>query len=105
MMLERGEEVSHEAIRLWCLTFGAEYARRLRRQRRRSGDTWHLDGEINGELVYLWGAVDQSGEVLDVQVQKRRDARAAKRFFRKLIEGLQYVPRAIVAEDASWCKR
>ena len=57
MMLEREIEVSHEAIRLWCLKFGAEYARRLRRRRRRPGDTWHLDEvfcKINGKLVCLW---------------------------------------------------
>ena len=101
MMLERGVEVSHEAIRRWCLTFGAEYARRLRRQRGRSGDTWHLDEvfcKINGRLVYLWRAVDQSGEVLDILVQKRRDTKAAKRFFRKLLKGLRCVPRAIVTD-------
>jgi len=101
MMLERGVEVSHEAIRLWCLTFGAEYARRLRRQRGRSGDTWHLDEvfcKINGRPVYLWRAVDQSGEVLDILVQKRRDTKAAKRFFRKLLKGLRCVPRAIVTD-------
>ena len=59
MMLERGVDVSYEAIRLWCLRFGAEDARRLRRQRGRVGDTWHLDEvfcKINGELVYLWVA-------------------------------------------------
>jgi putative transposase len=101
MMLERGVEVSHEAIRLWCLKFGSEYARQLRRRRGRLGDTWHLDEvfcKINGGLVYLWRAVDQSGEVLDVLVQKRRDAKAAKRFFRKLLKALRYVPRAIVTD-------
>ena len=101
MMLERGIEVSHEAIRLWCLKFGAEYARRLRRRRGRPGDTWHLDEvfcKINGQLVYLWRAVDQSGEVLDILVQKRRDTKAAKRFFRKLLKGLRYVPRSIVTD-------
>jgi putative transposase len=101
MMLERGVEVSHEAIRLWCLKFGTEYARRLRRRRGGPGDTWHLDEvfcKINGRLVYLWRAVDQSGEVLDVLVQKRRDAKAAKRFFRKLLKALRYVPRAIVTD-------
>ena len=59
-MLERGVEVSHEAIRLWCLKFGTEYARRLRRRRGRPGDTWHLDEvfcKINGQLVYLWRAL------------------------------------------------
>lgn len=101
MMLERGVDVSYEAIRLWCLRFGAEYARRLRRQRGRAGDTWHLDEvfcKINGELVYLWRAVDQSGDVPDVLAQKRRDAKAAKRFFRKLLKGHQYRPRAIVTD-------
>ena len=101
LMLERGIEVSHEAIRLWCLKFGAEYARRLRRRRRRPGDTWHLDEvfcKINGELVYLWRAVDQSGEVLDILVQKRRDTNAAKRFLRKLLKGLRYVPRSVVTD-------
>jgi putative transposase len=80
-MLERANEVSHEAIRLWCLKFGAEYARRLRRRRGRPGDTGHFDEvfcKMNGELVYLRRAVDQSGEVLDILVPKRRDAKAAQ---------------------------
>jgi putative transposase len=54
--------------------------------------------KINGQLVYLWRAVDQSGEVLDVLVQKRRDGKAAKRFFRKLLKGHRYVPRNIVTD-------
>jgi len=53
---------------------------------------------MNGKPIYLWRAVDQSGEVLDILVQKRRDAKAAKRFFRKLLKGLRYVPRAIVTD-------
>jgi hypothetical protein len=80
LMLERGIEVSHEAIRLWTLKFGAQYARRLRRRDGRCGDTWYLDEvfcKINGELVYLWRAVDQDGQTLDVLVQKRRNAKSA----------------------------
>jgi putative transposase len=68
LMLDRGIEVSHEAIRLWGLKFGAEYARRFRRRRGCGGDAWHLDEvfcKINGKLVYLWRAVDQSGECDD----------------------------------------
>ena len=79
MMLERGIDVSHEAIRLWTLKFGSEYARSLRCNRCGCGDTWHLDEvflKINGEQVYLWRAVDQDGEVLDILVQKRRIAKA-----------------------------
>ena len=101
IMLERGVVVSHEAIRLWSLKFGGEYARRLRHQRGRCGDTWHLDEvfcKINGQLVYLWRAVDQEGEVLDILVQSRRNARAAKRFFKKLLKGLRYSPRKIITD-------
>ena len=104
MMLERGVVVSNEAIRLWCLKFGTEYARRLRHRRGRCGDTWHLDEvfcKINGHLVYLWRAVDQEGEVLDILVQSRRNGNAAKRFFRKLLKGLQCSPIAMVTDKLS----
>jgi hypothetical protein len=100
-MLERGVEVSHEGIRLWTLKFGSDYARGLRRGGRRYGDSWHLDEvfcKINGQLVYLWRAVDQDGETLDILVQKRRNAKAAQRFLRKLLKGLHYVPRAMVTD-------
>ena len=103
-MFERGVAVSHEAIRLWTLKFGAAYARRLRRCAGRHGDTWHLDEvfcKINGELVYLWRAVDQNGDTLGVLVQKRRNAKAARRFLRQLLKGLGYAPRAIVTDKLS----
>ncbi len=85
-MLAEGIEVSHEAIRLWALRFGTEYARRLR-PREACSNIWHLDElclKINGQRSWLWRAVDDAGEVLDVLVQRRRTALAAKRFFRKL---------------------
>ena len=96
MMLERGVDVSHEDIRLWTLKFGGEYTRRLRRNVHGYGHTWHLDEvfcKLTGELVYLRRAVDQDGETLDILVQKRRNAKAAKRFFRELLKGLRSVPR------------
>jgi putative transposase len=65
------------------------------------GDQWHLDEvflKINGRLHYLWRAVDQDGDVLDILVQSRRDKKAAKKFFRKLLKGLRYVPRVIVTD-------
>jgi putative transposase len=104
MMLERGVAVLHEAIVLWTLKFGAEYAHRLRRRAGRYGDTWHLDEvfcKINGEWVYLWRAVHQDGDALEVLVQKRRNAKAAKRFLRRLLKGLGYAPRAIVTDKLS----
>jgi hypothetical protein len=102
LMLARGVAVTYETIRSWCAKFGPDYAARLRRRRPRPGDKWHLDEvfvKINGTTGYLWRAVDQHGDVLDILVQSRRNAVAAKRFFRKLLKGLQYVPRVIVTDQ------
>jgi putative transposase len=101
LMLARGVVVTYETIRSWCGKFGPVYANQLRRQRPRPGDKWHLDEvfvKINGVTHYLWRAVDQHGDVLDILVQSRRNAVAAKRFFRKLLKGLRYVPRVIVTD-------
>ena len=81
--------------------FGQTYANGLRRRRPRPGDKWHLDEvfiKINGKTHYLWRAVDQHGNVLDILVTSRRDAKAATRFFRKLLTGLKYVPRVLVTD-------
>jgi putative transposase len=101
LLLERGVVVTYEAIRKWCRKFGQHYANQLRRRRPRPGDKWHLDEvvlTIKGERHYLWRAVDQEGTVLDILVQRRRNKRAAKKFFRKLLKGLTYVPRVIVTD-------
>jgi putative transposase len=101
MMLARGIVVSHETIRQWCHKFGQAYANGLRRRRARPGGKWHLDEvfiKINGKIHYLWRAVDQDGTVLDILVTSRRDTRAATRFFRKLLTGLEYVPRVLVTD-------
>ena len=93
--------VSYEAVRQWGLKFGPEFAKKLRCRQGRPGDTWHLDEAvvtIRGTHHYLWRAVDQESEVLDILVQKRRDTRAAKRFFRKLLKRLRYVPRRLVTD-------
>jgi putative transposase len=69
MMLERGVTVSHETIRQWTGKFGQAYANGLRRRRPRPGDKWHLDEvfiKIRGKNHYLWRAVDQDGNVLDI---------------------------------------
>lgn len=101
ILAERGVIVSYESIRRWCLKFGASFASSLRRRRPRPGDKWHLDEvfiRIQGELHSLWHAVDQDGIVLDILVQSRRDAGAAKRFFRRLLKGLRYVPRVLITD-------
>ncbi|MFD8079895.1 IS6 family transposase [Streptomyces sp. NPDC059718] len=101
LMLERGVIVSYETVRRWCRKFGQSYADALRRRRPRPGDKWHLDEvfiKINGERKYLWRAVDQDGNVLDILVQSRRDKAAARSFFRKLMKKTQSVPRVIVTD-------
>jgi putative transposase len=101
LLAQRGITVSYETVRRWCLKFGPEYARRLRRQRPNQGDHWYLDEvfmSIGGQRYYLWRAVDQDSDVIDVLLQKRRNARAAKRFFRKLLKDQQTVPNGIVTD-------
>ena len=101
ILAERGVVLSHESVRRWCLKFGGDFAARLRRRRPRPGDTWHLDEvflRINGVLHYLWRAVDQHGVVLDILVQGRRNATAAKRFFKRLLAGLKYKPKRLVTD-------
>ncbi len=101
LLAERGVIVSYEAVRQWCLKFGQAFAKKLRHRRGRPGDTWHLDEmfiRIRGERYYLWRAVDQDGQTLDILVQKRRNTHAAKRFFRKLLKGLRYVPNRLVTD-------
>ena len=104
LLAQRGITVSYEAIRLWCLTFGSAYARRLTRRQGRLGDIWHLDEvfvTIQGQRRYLWRAVDQDGDVLDILVQSRRDCRAATRFFRKLLKGQERTPGRLVTDKLS----
>ncbi len=95
LLAERGIAVSYESIRQWCNRFGPEYARKLKKRQGRLGDTWYLDEvfiKINGELHYLWRAVDQDGDTIDILVQKRRNKAAAKRFFRKLLKSQHQPP-------------
>ncbi|HIJ50789.1 MAG TPA: IS6 family transposase [Nitrospinae bacterium] len=80
---------SLESIRRWCLKFPSHYSKKLRKQQGRLGDLWYLDEvfvSIGGKRQYLWRAVDQDGDTIDVMVQSRRNKRAAFRFFRKLFK-------------------
>jgi putative transposase len=102
LLFARGIIVTYEAIRKWCRKFGQQYANELRRRCPKPDDTWHLDEvflTINGERHYLWRAVDQDGHVLDMLVQRWRDKKAAKKFFRKLLKGLTSVPPVIITDQ------
>lgn len=101
LLAERGITVTREAIRLWCIKFGALYTRRLKRKHRGYGDTFFIDEvfvKINGNQHYLWRAVDQDEEVVDVYLQAKRDGAAAKRFFKRLLRSHGDQPRKIVTD-------
>ena len=101
LLAERGIIVTRESIRLWCIKFGAIYSRRMKRKHRGYGDTFYIDEvfvKINGKQHYLWRAVDQDGEVVDVYLQAKRDGTAAKRFFRRLLRSHGGEPRKIVTD-------
>jgi len=101
MLADRGIIVTRESIRLWCNKIGPHYAGRLRRKHRGFGDTFFIDEvfvKIDGEQHYLWRAVDQDGEVIDVFLQSRRDGAAAKRFFGRILKTYRGEPRRIVTD-------
>ena len=102
LLAKRGIIVSYETIRQWCRKFGPEYAWNLKRRKGRLGDVWHLDEvfvTIRGVRHYLWRAVDQDGDVIDILVQRHRNVRAAKRFFRKLLKGQESTPWKLVTDQ------
>ena len=101
LLAERGIIVSYEAIRQWCSKFGPDYARRLKKKQGRLGDSWYLDElfvRINGQQQYLWRAVDQDGDVIDILLQSRRDQQAAERFLRRLVRGQGKEPFRIITD-------
>ena len=101
LLAKRGVIVSYETVRQWCRKFGPDYARQLRRRQGHLGDIWFMDEvfvKINGQRQYLWRAVDQDGDVIDILVQPRRDGRAAQRFFRRLLKSQRRKPFRIVTD-------
>jgi len=101
LLAYRGIEVSYESIRQWCLKFGKTYVKKLRNKHGNKSDIWFLDEvfiKIRGQLHYLWRAVDQDGEVVDILVQKRKDKKAAKRFFKKLLKKQGRVPYELITD-------
>lgn len=101
MLAIRGIQTSYESIRRWCLKFSSNYGKTLRKRQGRLGDIWYLDEvflSIGGKRQYLWRAVDQDGDVIDILVQSRRNKGAALRFFRKLLKGQAYRPWKIITD-------
>jgi putative transposase len=101
MLAARGIEVSYKTVRQWALKFGQGFANQVRRRLPATGDKWHLDEVviiIAGRKHWLWRAVDQHGIVLDILVQSRRDAKAAKRLLRKLLKKQGTAPRVMITD-------
>ncbi|MHA1535980.1 MAG: IS6 family transposase [Alphaproteobacteria bacterium] len=101
LLAERGLGVSYETIRRWVLKFGTAFARRLRHRRPRPSSQWHLDEmvvRIGGKRIYLWRAVDDEGEFLDVLVQRRRNKAAASKLMRKLLKKQGFAPTVVVTD-------
>ncbi len=86
LLAERGITVTYETVRQWCRKFGPAYARKLKKRQGRLGDTWHLDEvfvSIQGEQQYLWRAVDQDGDTLDISVQRLNSSSKCNSFSNK----------------------
>jgi transposase-like protein len=101
LLAERGLDISYETVRRWVLKFGPLFARELRSRRHRPTSQWHLDEMavlIGGKRFWLWRAVDDEGEVLDLLVQRRRDKNAAVKLMRKLIKKQGFAPGVLVTD-------
>jgi putative transposase len=101
LLASRGIIVSYESIRQWCLKLAPDLAKKLKKKQGVLGDHWYLDEvfiKINGELHYLWRAVDQDGCELDILVTKKRDRKAAMKFFKKLFKGQGVLPNKIITD-------
>jgi transposase-like protein len=101
LLAERGIQVSYETIRRWVDKFGPANARGLRQLRPKPHPQWHLDEmfvSIGGRRMYLWRAVDQYGDVLEILVQRSRDKRAAMKLMRKLLKRFALAPRTLVTD-------
>ncbi|MDR7229908.1 transposase-like protein [Caulobacter sp. BE264] len=97
LLAERSIEVSYETIRCWTKKFGPAIARRLKKLRPSPSPRWHLDEvacRTDGSHMYLWRAVDDEGEVLDLLVQRRRDTRAARKLLERLLRRKPIEPQA-----------
>jgi len=102
MLLERGLEVTYETIRKWCKTWGPVFAKGIRQKRSPSfKDKWHIDEMrvvIKGEIFWLWRLIDSQGEEIEILLQKRRNAKSAIRFLKKVLKMVGCVPRVMVTD-------
>ncbi len=100
LLFKRGIDVSHETVRAWCVRFGPDLAEALRQRKPKRGRVWHLDEMcivLGGVTHWLWRAINEHGEVLDVLLQRTRCKKAAKRCLQRLLDE-QDIPEQIVTD-------
>jgi putative transposase len=105
LLFERGIDICHQTVRLWWNRFGPMFAAEIKRKRvallrQHTQWRWHLDEvyvKINGEMHYLWRAVDHEGEVLESYVTKTRDKPAALKFIKRAMKRFGK-PRSVVTD-------
>jgi transposase-like protein len=101
LLAQRGIDATYEAIRCWTIKFGPQIAVNLKRRRQAPSPLWHLDEmvcTIKGQRWYLWRAVDDEGEVLDMVMQRERDTAAALKLLRRLLRNQPVEPEVIVTD-------
>lgn len=101
MLAQRRINVSYETIRCWTNKFGPQIARNLKTKRPAPSPRWHLDEmvcSVGGKRMYLWRAVDDEGEVLDLVLQRRRDTEAALKLLKRLLRNQPVAPETIVTD-------
>ncbi|MFN4091714.1 MAG: IS6 family transposase [Brevundimonas sp.] len=101
LLVQRGIEVSYETIRCWTIKFGPVIARRLKHRRPAPSPRWHLDEMVcwtGRKRMYLWHAVDDEGEVLDLVVQRRWDTQAAMKLLKRLLHNQPVEPESITTD-------
>jgi transposase-like protein len=103
LLAERGIAVDHMTVHRWVRRFGPLLADAARFARHRVGDRWHVDEtyvKVAGRWVYLYRAVDQFGQVIDVYASTRRNAEAARRFFRRAKDTTGVTPSEVITDRA-----
>jgi transposase-like protein len=103
LLAERGVEVDHVTIYRWVLRFTPLLADAARPCRHRVGDQWSVDEtyvKVAGQWRYVYRAMDQFGQVIDVFISLQRDARAAHRFFQRAIDTTKVTPAEVITDQA-----
>ncbi|WP_406046325.1 IS6 family transposase [Micromonospora sp. NBC_00898] len=104
LLVERGVEVDHVTVYRWVQRFTPLLADAARFARHSPGDRWFVDEtdvKVNGVWRYVYRAIDQYGQVIDVLVSTRRDADAARRFFQRALSALKVTPTEVVTDAAA----